>query len=338
MIVSGGAGGERTAARRAAGGPRRDDAGVQRLTATPVPGLTPAQHGEGPTWDDDRAELLWVDITGGLVRRAAVDTGGTLSETGVHRGGNTVGAVVPAADGGWLLAADGGFTHLAPDGTARVLLDLAGEGGTEADGGTRMNDAACDPAGRFYAGTMAFDQRSGAGTLYRLDVDGTVTRVLDGLTVSNGIDWSPDGRTAYLADSGPGVVHAFGYDPATGAFSDGRVLLEFSGDDGVADGLTVDDEGCLWTALWGGGQVRRWSPEGDLLAVVEVPGVAQTSSCAFAGPAHDLLVVSTSAEGLDDAARAAQPDAGRLFTARPGVTGPPAGVYRGPLEGLRQST
>ena len=311
---------------------------VQRHSASPVLDLSPAQHGEGPTWDAGRGELLWVDIAGGLVRRAAIDVDGTLTETGVHRGGDTVGAVVPAADGGWLLAADGGFTHLAADGTARVLITLTGEGGTEADGGTRMNDAACDPAGRFYAGTMAFDQRPGAGTLYRLDLDGTVTTVLDELTVSNGIDWSPDGRTVYLADSGPGLVHVFRYDVDTGAFTDGRVLLEFDADDGVADGLTVDDEGCIWTALWGGGQVCRWSPEGELLAVVEVPGVAQTSSCAFAGPTGDLLVVSTSAEGLDDDARAAQPDAGRLFTARPGVTGPPAGVYRGPLQGLHQAT
>jgi sugar lactone lactonase YvrE len=303
-----------------------------------VPDLPPAQHGEGPTWDAERGELLWVDISAGQVRRAAVGTDGTLTETGVHRGGDTVGAVVPASDGGWLLAADGGFTHLATDGTARVLVALAGEGGSEASGGTRMNDAACDPAGRFLAGTMAFDERPGAGALYRLDLDGTVTTVLDGLTVSNGIDWSPDGRTVYLADSGPGVVHAFDHDPDTGAFTGGRVLLEFNGDDGVADGLTVDDEGCIWTALWGGGQVRRWSPDGELLAVVEVPGVAQTSSCAFAGPGRDLLVISTSAEGLDDAARAAQPDAGRLFTAHPGVTGPPARPYRGPLEGLRQAT
>lgn len=309
---------------------------MQRLSATPVPGLAPAHHGEGPTWDAGRGELLWVDLTAGLVRRAAIGADGALTETGVHRGGGTVGAVVPAADGGWLLAADGGFTHLAADGTARVLISLAGEGGTEADGGTRMNDAACDPAGRFFAGTMAFDQRPGAGALYRLDLDGTVTTVLDGLTVSNGVDWSPDGRTVYLADSGPGVVHAFDYDPGTGAFARARVFLEFGGDDGVADGLTVDDEGCVWTALWGGGQVRRWSPGGELLAVVEVPGVARTSSCAFAGPGRDLLVVSTSAEGLDDAARAASPDAGRLFTARPGVPGPAANPYRGPLAGLRQ--
>jgi sugar lactone lactonase YvrE len=309
---------------------------VHRLLATPVPGLSPAQHGEGPTWDAGRGELLWVDISAGQVRRASVDADDTLTELAVHRGGDTVGAVVPAVDGGWLVAADGGFTHLADDGTARVLIALAGEGGTEADGGTRMNDAACDPAGRFFAGTMAFDQRPGAGALYRLDLDGTVTTVLDGLTVSNGIGWSPDGGTVYLADSGPGLVHAFDYDLDSGTFAAGRVLLEFTGDDGVADGLTVDDEGCVWTALWGGGQVRRWSPAGELLAVVEVPRVAQTSSCAFAGPGLDLLVVSTSAEGLDDAARAAQPDAGRLCTIRPGVTGPAASVYRGPVAGLRQ--
>jgi sugar lactone lactonase YvrE len=155
------------------------------------------------------------------------------------------------------------------------------------------------------------------------------------LTISNGIGWSPGDRTVYLADSGPGLVHAFDYDPDAGAFSSGRVLLDFDGDAGVADGLTVDDQGCLWTALWGAGQVRRWSPEGELLAVVDVP-VAQTSSCAFAGPGRELLVISTSAEGMDEAARAAHPEAGRLFTARPGVTGPAAFAYRGPIGALRQ--
>ena len=285
----------------------------------------PADHGEGPTWDAARTELLWVDIAAGAVRRGRLD-GDDVLDTHSARAGDTVGAVVPSAAGGWLAAAGAGFTHVAHDGTTRVLLDLPGEGGSEADGGTRMNDAKCDPAGRLYAGTMAFDERPGAGTLYRLDTDGTVTTVLDGLTVSNGLGWSPDGRTAYFADSGPAVVHAFDHDPATGDWSRGRVLLETGGPDGVADGLTVDDEGCLWTAMWGGGQVRRWSPDGDLLAVIEVP-VANTSSCAFAG---DLLVISTAHGGGDD-----EPDAGRLFTVRPGVSGPPAEPYRGPLTGLR---
>ncbi|WP_235928404.1 SMP-30/gluconolactonase/LRE family protein [Goekera deserti] len=307
---------------------------MDRLTALPAAPAA-AEHGEGPTWDAGRGELLWVDITAGIVRRSSVAADGVVDDVAEHRVGGTVGAVVPAAAGGWLLAAGPGFTHLTEDGRARVLLELRGEGGDADAGGTRMNDAACDRAGRFYAGTMAFDERPGAGALYRLDVDGTVTTVLDGLTVSNGIDWSPDDRTVYLADSGEATVRAHPYDLETGAFGEGRVLLDLTGDDGPADGLTVDDEGCVWVALWGGGQVRRYSPDGDLLTVVDV-GTDNTSSCAFAGPGRDLLVVSTSRHGLPAEARAAQPDAGRLFVVRPGVTGPPAYAYRGPVDGLRQ--
>jgi sugar lactone lactonase YvrE len=307
---------------------------VQRLTCSPA-APSAVFHAEGPTWDAGRGELLWVDIPHGQVLRATVSPDGALRQVAAQRGGDTVGFVVPCASGGWLLGAGGGITHLAEDGTARVLLDLAGEGGTEDDGGTRMNDGGCDRAGRWFGGTMAFDKRPGAGALYRLDLDGTVTTVLGDLTVSNGIGWSPDDRTVYLADSGPGLVWAFDYDLDSGTFSRRRVFLDLSGQEGVADGLTTDDEGCVWTALWGGGQVRRWSPDGEPLAVVDVP-VQQTSSCAFAGADRDLLVISTSAEGLDGEQRAAQPDAGRLFTARPGVTGPAAFPYRGPLAGLRQ--
>jgi sugar lactone lactonase YvrE len=314
---------------------------VPTLTATPA-SPAPAEHGEGPTWDAGRSELLWVDITAGRVRRAAVDPGGELTEVGAHEVGGTVGVVVPAAEGGWLLGAGPGFTHLTEDGVANPLLALAGEGGPEQPpagrpSGTRMNDGACDRAGRFLAGTMAFDEQPGAGALYRVDLDGSVDTLLDGLTVSNGLGWSPDDRTMYLADSGVAVVWAFDYDLATGALGSRRAVLDFSDDpaSGVADGLTVDDEGCLWTALWGGGQVRRYSPDGELLAVVDVPA-RNTTSCAFAGADLDLLVISTSVHGLDDAARAAQPEAGRLFSVRPGVTGPAAFPYRGPLTGLRQ--
>ncbi|WP_164700365.1 SMP-30/gluconolactonase/LRE family protein [Modestobacter sp. KNN46-3] len=302
-----------------------------RLQATPTSPV-PAEHGEGPVFDAAAQELLWVDITAGLVRRGTI-AGDDVVPVASHRGGDTVGFVAPAAAGGWLLGAGAGITRLTAEGDAQVLIELTGEGGSESAGGTRMNDGACDRAGRFFAGTMAFDERPGAGSLYRLDLDGTVSTVLDGLTISNGLGWSPDDRTVYLSDSGAKTVWAFEYDLDSGAFGERRVLLDFSDDPaGVADGLTVDDEGCLWTALWGGAQVRRWSPEGELLAVVEV-AAQNTTSCAFAG---DLLVISTSVHGMDDAARAAQPDAGRLFTVRPGVSGPPANPYRGPLGALRQ--
>jgi len=305
---------------------------VIRLSAAPA-SAAPAEHGEGPIWDAAAGELVWVDITAGLVRRGRVD-GDDVVDVARHRGGDTVGFVVPAAAGGWLLGAGGGFTRLTAEGAAQVLIELTGEGGSEDAGGTRMNDGGCDRAGRFFGGTMAFDEREGAGTLYRLDLEGSVSSVYEGLTVSNGLGWSPDESTVYLSDSGAATVWASDYDVESGAFGERRVLLDFSEDpDGVADGLTVDDEGCLWTALWGGGRVRRYSPDGELLAVVDVPGVDNTTSCALAG---DLLVISTSVHGLDDDQRAAQPDAGKLFTVRTGVTGPPANPYRGPLDALSQ--
>jgi sugar lactone lactonase YvrE len=305
---------------------------VMRLRATPA-SASPAEHGEGPIWDAARSELVWVDITAGQVRRGTI-AGDDVVDLAAHRGGDTVGFALPAADGGWVLGAGAGITHLTEDGEAHVLLELTGEGGSEEAGGTRMNDGACDRAGRFYGGTMAFDERTGGGTLYRLDLDGTVSTVFDGLTVSNGIGWSPDDATMYLSDSGAKAVWAMDYDLESGVPGERRVLLDFSEDpDGVADGLTVDDEGCLWTALWGGAQVRRYSPTGELLAVVDVDA-QNTTSCAFSG---DLLVISTSVHGLDDEAKAAQPDAGRLFTVRTGVTGPAAHPYRGPLTGLTQA-
>ena len=302
-----------------------------RLTATPA-SAAPAEHGEGPIWDAARSELVWVDITAGQVRRGLVE-GDDVVDLAAHRGGDTVGFVVPAAAGGWVLGAGAGVSRLTEDGAAHVLIELTDEGGSEETGGTRMNDGACDRAGRFFGGTMAFDERTGGGTLYRLDLDGTVRTVLDGLTVSNGIGWSPDDRTMYLSDSGQTSVWAFDYDLDSGEMTNRRVLLDFSEDpDGVADGLTVDDEGCLWTALWGGAQVRRYSPTGELLTVVDVDA-QNTTSCAFSG---DLLVISTSVHGMSDEARAAQPDAGKLFTVRTGVTGPGAHPYRGPLGALSQ--
>jgi sugar lactone lactonase YvrE len=170
-----------------------------------------------------------------------------------------------------------------------------------------------------------------------VDLDGTITTVLSGLTVSNGIDWSPDDGVLYLADSGTRTVTAYDYDVDLGTLGPPRTLLEFADDEpGTPDGLTVDREGHLWIALWGGGQVRRYSSAGVLEDVVRVRAT-KTSSCAFAGPSLDILVVSTSSQGLSVREQAIQPDAGRLFTVRvPDVVGRAAFPYRGPLSSLTQ--
>ena len=291
------------------------------------------RHGEGPVWDDGAGELLWVDTAAGEIRWGRVDPAGGVSDLAVRPVGEPVGAVTPTTSLGWLVAAGGGLRHLSPGGQVSVLLDLAGEGGER----TRMSDAACDRAGRFFAGTMGLHGQPGAGSLYRVDLDGTVSTVLTGVLVSSGIAWSPDEDVFYLADSGSRTVTAFDYGVDLGTLGRPRVLLEFAEDEpGTPDGITVDRAGHLWIPVWGGGQVRRYSAMGELEDVVRVPAT-QTTGCTFAGPGLDTLVVTTSAEGLSLEERAAQPDAGRLFTARiPDVLGRAAFPYRGPLRSLTQ--
>lgn len=297
-----------------------------------------AELGEGPRWDAVAGELLWVDILGGVVRRAVEDPdddGDGLRTVAAYEVGEHVGAAAPLADGtGWLLAAGRGFRLLRPDGTVTALLD------TEAEG-VRMNDAACDPDGRFWAGSMAYDQHDGGGRLLRCDPDGTVAVVLPHATVANGLGWSPDGGTLYHADSGAGVVTAYelrggelrGGGLRGGELGAGTVLVR--PERGVPDGLVVDAEGALWVALNGAGEVRRYAPDGTVLAVLPLP-VSQPTSVAIGGASGRRLFVTTGREGFDADRRAAEPDAGRVFAAADtGVTAPAANPYRGILPGPR---
>jgi sugar lactone lactonase YvrE len=171
---------------------------------------------EGPRWDADRAELIWVDILAGELHIAPLDDDGNLEPVRTLRAGRHVGAAAPALGGGYVLAAAGGFCHIDDNGT---IVELAQPEGDRTD--VRMNDGICDTQGRFWGGTMAYAETPGAGRLYRLEVDGRCTLVLDGLTIANGMGWSPDATTMYLADSGTGDIYAFDFDPASGDI-DGR--------------------------------------------------------------------------------------------------------------------
>lgn len=281
-----------------------------------------AELGEGPRWDAGRGELLWVDIAGGVLRRAVEDAAGLRTIAEVRIGEPLGAATTVAATGGWLLAAGRGFRHLAPDGTLTALLDTE-----PAD--VRMNDASCDPQGRLWAGSMAADHRAGGGRLLRCDPDGTVHEVLAARSIANGLGWSPDGRTLYHADSGPGVVTAYPFDPGRGDLGPGRELVRTGR--GVPDGLVVDDEGALWVAVNGAGEVRRYAPDGTVLAVLPLP-VSQPTSVAIGGASGRRLFVTTAYENMGAAERAAQPDAGRVFAADDvGVGAPPLRAYRGRL-------
>ncbi|MGH2931464.1 MAG: SMP-30/gluconolactonase/LRE family protein [Gaiellaceae bacterium] len=275
--------------------------------------------GEGARWDARRGELLRLDILAGRVYRDRVDDDGALILVRRYQVPGTVGAVAPVEDDeGWVVAAGKGFAYLSLDGSVRPLGEVAAAE-------TRMNDGACDPQGRFWSGTKA--DRPGGAALYRLDRAGETELMLDGLTISNGKGWSPDGATMYLVDTGPRVVHAFAFDGDTGTITDGRVLITVPEDVGSPDGMTVDADGDLWVAIWGGGRVQRYSPKGELRQTLTVPA-AQCTSCAFAGSGLNRLYVTTATEFWTDEQRRAEPAAGLVYRFETDATGRPAAPFR----------
>ncbi len=285
-----------------------------------------AELGERPVWDASVRCLIWVDINRGQVHRSCVDESGSVAgDRVIAATGVPVGAAAPRAGGGYVLAAADGFRLIDADGAATPPVRPPGM-----PGNVRFNDGACDPVGRFWAGTAATDGQAGTGSLYRLDPDGTVTEVLGGITESNGLGWSPDATVFYYTDSGEAQsrVRAFSFDLDTGTLDDERDLIRFGPGEGVADGLAVDADGCLWIAMWDGGSVRRYTADGALLGCYGLP-VSRPTCPGFGGQHLDELYLTTAWEGLDGERREAEPLAGHLLRARPGVRGLALACYAG---------
>ena len=193
---------------------------------------------------------------------------------------------------------------------------------------TTMNDGKCDPVGRFWAGTKDVKGRRPVGALYRLGADHELVRILTGVRISNGLGWSPDQRTMYYIDSPTHGIDAFDVDPETGDVSHRRRLVDLPEGWGLPDGMTVDEEGFLWVAFWGGSAVRRISPDGRVVAVVELP-VSQVTSCAFGGDDLSDLYVTSARDSLSEAELERQTYAGGIFRLRPGVGGRPESPFAG---------
>ena len=266
--------------------------------------------GEGPHWDIDAQSLYWVDIPAGLVHR--------MDDSGAHASwklGMTAGAVVPRASGGLCVAAGNGFYALDVDTGAVTEIALA-----PGLPSTRMNDGACDRAGRFFAGSMDSDEGPGRGAFYRLDTDHTVTTLYSEIGISNGVGWSPDDRFMYYIDSLAYRVDVMDYDIETGQIGERHPFARLGSGEVVPDGLAVDAEGGVWVAVWGASVIQRYDAGGQLTAVVKLPA-ANVTSCAFGGPDLNQLYITT----------AAGPGrcAGALFTCPAGVKGIPAFPYRG---------
>lgn len=273
--------------------------------------------GEGPVWLADREALAWVDIEGRQVHVTAADGASTRS----YDVPDEVGAAVPRARGGLLLGIGAGFATLdLDDGSIAWVVERA-PGADPAV--VRMNDGDVDPQGRFWCGTKAHDETPAAGVLYRLDGPGQVTAMLVDVTISNGLVWSDDGAAVYYVDTPTQRIDRFAYDPATGTLGERRTLTDTSGLSGWPDGMTIDADGNLWVAFWGGWCVRCFSGDDGRLLEEHAGPVAQTSSCAFGGKDLRRLFVTSARTGLDAAALAEQPLAGSVFAFEPGVRGVP---------------
>lgn len=247
-----------------------------------------ARLGEGPTWNETTETVFWVDILNHRVHQFFPESGEDRS----YEVGDVVGCAVPTQGNSMLLALRHDLAVLdLGSGAVRTLLSVEPNKPEN-----RLNDGKCDPQGRFWIGSMR-EEEAGHASLYRYDPDGSLHVMETGLGISNGLGWSPDGATFYLTDTPRHTIYAYDFDGAAGTVSNRRVLVDLSGEDFFPDGLTVDSEGCIWSAQWAGACVIRFAPSGRELLRVPVP-VKCPTSCVFGGRDLKRLYITSASVGL----------------------------------------
>ena len=278
----------------------------------------PASLGEGAIWNHQTNTFWWVDIEGRKLNIYDPETKSNREIDVKER----IGTVVPSKNGGAIIALENGIFHLDLETEKMNLICNPLE---ELDT-IRFNDGKCDPAGRLWVGSMSLKFKKGIASLYSVETDGSFREVFGGVTVSNGVIWSNDHKTLYYIDTPLGNVRAWDYDIETGTISNERIVVSIPDGMGGPDGMTIDEEGKLWVAQWGGNMVGRWDPEtGELIGKVEVPS-PNVTSCAFGGPDLDVLYITT-AGGDNQKMREEYPLAGSVFKVSPGVKGVKADFY-----------
>jgi len=279
-----------------------------------------AQLGEGPVWSSRDQALYWVDINAPSLNRFDPATGRNVAmpmpeSIGCFALRQPAGFIVALRGGIWLAGADGALGRRIAD----APYDPAHH---------RFNDGRCDRQGRFFAGSMNEKRDAATAALWRVDADGAMTRVLAGMTISNGLAWSPDGRTMYHADTPTHTVRAFDYDIATGTPSRPRVFAQWTGETDRPDGGAVDSAGNYWTAFYRGGRVLQISPRGQTLAEYPIPAMCPTM-CAFGGADLATLYVTTARQMRDADELARLPHSGGIFAMRVPVPGLPEPAFAG---------
>jgi sugar lactone lactonase YvrE len=261
--------------------------------------------GEGPVWDPKRKTICWIDILSGIIHQYS--PGQRKHNTfEIHQ---MIGSIAFCTDGNYIAALQNGFAFIDREtGEIKMITD------PEAHlPNNRFNEGKCDPAGRFWAGTMAFSELPGSGNLYVMHKDLSEVKKIEDVTVSNGMAWSADYKTFYYIDSPTRRVVAYDYDNPSGHISNKRTIIKIARQEGFPDGMTIDNEGMLWIAHWGGWQVSRWDPKSsEKLCSIKMP-VAKVTSCTFGGEDFTDLYITSAKIGLTENELIEQPLAGSLF-------------------------
>jgi sugar lactone lactonase YvrE len=265
--------------------------------------------GEGPVWHPEEQLLYWVDIEGDCFHRYSPETGrGDTTPVG-----QAIGCLAFRASGGLLMGLRDGLAFWDQN-TSEIEIIANPEAGRP---NARFNDGKVDPGGRFWVGTLGEDDQS---CLYRMDPDGATHTMETGIQISNGIGWSPDHKVMYYTDTPRRVIYTYDFDLESGSINNRRDYVNVPAEDGFPDGLTVDSEGCVWSAHWDGWRVTRYDPDGKIERVVYMP-VQRPTSCTFGGPDLNQLFITSAWTGLSESVRREQPLAGDLFLVQTNIKG-----------------
>ncbi|UVI28323.1 SMP-30/gluconolactonase/LRE family protein [Paenibacillus spongiae] len=264
-----------------------------------------SQIGEGPCWDDNEGQLLWVDIMKDRIHRLCPETGSVETIDAPK----LVSTIIPCASGGWLVSAYHSIFHWTPGkkGFEEVLRleNLPSD--------VRFNDGKAGPDGAFWVGTMDMAEVKAKGILYRISPDFQYEEKISGIICSNGLDWSLTHDEMYYIDSHVPRIQAYAFDSKNGTLGEARTAVTLDEKSGLPDGMSIDHKGMIWVAEWGGSRVVRWNPaDGSQLSVLEMP-VPQPSSCAFGGENYETLYITSAYQGMSDSKRSEHPLAGALF-------------------------
>jgi sugar lactone lactonase YvrE len=264
--------------------------------------------GECPVWDSRQKRIFWIDILSGMIHYYCQDK----NEYKVFGLGQVLGSIALRKTGGLVAAIRGGFATIDVQKETTWMIRQVEYGLSD----IRFNDGKCDPAGRFWAGTMSISNLSGLGSLYVLDTNYCVKKKIVGVSCSNGMAWSPDTKTFYYIDTPTRCVVAYQYDIHTGGIKGKRTVIKIPEGDGYPDGMTIDTEGMLWIAMWDGWKIARYNPyTGEKLHEILLP-ISRVTSCVFGGESLEDLYVTTAKTGLTDEELKTQPLAGSLFVVR----------------------